>query len=91
MFFQCLNHKYVYRFDPVPGTHKYKNGRSWRHMRTTQEKRITYGHLQDNIHIRGKRRPRSLPDVWDDYYISYMNKYGKSSSWKRNKKKKQYM
>jgi len=87
MFFQ----QYVYRFDSVPGVHKCKNARYLRHMRTTQEMRITYGHLLDRIHIRGKRRPRNLPDLWDDYYISYIHKWGKSASWKRSKKHKQYM
>ena len=41
------NISYVYRHDPVPGIHKIKNSRMWRHMRTTQEIRDNYLAIQE--------------------------------------------
>jgi len=87
-FMFTLDIPYIYRQDPVPGIHKVKNCRMWRHMRTTQEIRENYLAIQEGIFIRGKRRPANLPTCWDDYYISYIKKYGNPGSWKRNKNKK---
>ena len=84
-------HNYYFRYDPVPDIHRRKKSRSIRCIRTTQEIRINHGHIKEGIHVRGKRRPPNLPIEYDDYFISYIRKWGKCSDWKRTKKKKQWM
>jgi hypothetical protein len=72
-----------FRIDPVPGVHKYGSyARYYRKLRTTQEKRWNIPHRE---YVRPKRK--NLPDFWDDYYISKE----RTKSWKRTKKKKQWM
>lgn len=78
---------YYYRASPVPDiTNNRWSGRGHRHMRTTQERRMTYA--CDEKYIRGKRRRTYLPHNWDDImHGSYFNK----RSWKKNKKRRQWM
>jgi hypothetical protein len=78
-------HGYEYRKDPIPGIHKRKNHRgSW--MRTgfcMNEKRA-----YDKEFTRAKRKPKNLPDAWNDYpRADTLNKH----SWKKQKKEKQWM
>lgn len=84
------NHIYIYRYDPVPGVGKRSGGYCHRRMRTTQELKMYYAH-KDEVRIRGKRKPHNLPTWYDDVYIADHVTYYKASSWKRNKKKKQWM
>jgi hypothetical protein len=84
------NISYCYRYDPVPWTGRRRNGHSYRRMRTTQEIRMYYAH-KDEVHIRGRRKPCNLPTWYDDILVSDLHKFGRASSWKRNKKKRQWM
>lgn len=81
-----LNNKFVYRFDPVPGVHKYPHSRWFRRPRTTQERRMNL----DPDHARYSRKRRSfssLVNSWHDEPIS--RRFDRS--WKTNKKSKQWM
>jgi hypothetical protein len=75
---------YLFRYDPVPGIHKRKNCRYYRHFRTTQEMRWSYAYPE---YVRGRRRHKNLPTIWDDVAIDRDNKNWK----KQNKKEKQWM
>jgi len=74
-----------YRYDPVPGTGKGKNSVHpyVRCMRTTQERKIGFAHYK---YVRGKRRPNSLPNAWDDIWHAR-----RTRGWKRTKKRRQWM
>lgn len=79
----------IFRFDPVPGTGK-KNwcfGHFYKTACCMQERRL-YGDLDHRKYSRGKRYPSNLPDAWDDWPKS--RTYNKRS-WKKTKKKKQWM
>jgi len=91
-YYWIKNHGYrqikvIYRREPVPGIHRHKPRRYWRHPKTTQERRINIFYLFEGGKIRGKRRPNRLPTVYDDQYISNLG----MRSWKRTKKRKQWM
>ena len=74
-----------FRIDPVPYTKKYKRiGSCFRHVRTYNELK---SYEASDVRIRGKRSIRNLPTAWDDVYNSNMS----IRSWKRTKKKKQWM
>lgn len=79
---------FIYRVDPVPGTGKYKFKffNMYKTPKTANEKRKTFS--CDKKYIRGKRRFWALPESWDDVVRS--DRYNKKS-WKKNKKKKQWM
>jgi len=80
--------KLRYRQDPIPGTgNKKRYGRYFRRPRTTQEKRAYFDHIRQGARVRGRRHPCNLPDVYDDRYISNLS----TGSWKRTKKRKQWM
>ena len=80
-----------YRKDPVPYTggnrwsfnHYYKTGNS-----CMQEKKAAEAAQQMGVRVRGKRTKTWLPDPWDDYRRadSFIKK-----SWKKQKKRKQWM
>jgi hypothetical protein len=78
---------YIYRYDPVPhtGNHRWKFGRWYKRPKTTQERRWNEAYKG---YVRGKRRGKYLIDAWDDYPRSdcFIKR-----SWKKNKKKKQWM
>ena len=75
-----------YRYDPVPGVHHYRKGRSYyRHIATVQELRWYHAH-KDEVKIRAKRTPRFLPNLWDD--VPYARR---EKGWKRTKKRKQWV
>jgi hypothetical protein len=76
---------YLFRYDPVPGIHKRKNCHYYRHFRTTQEMRWSYAYPE---YVRGKRRQKNLPTIWDDVPVDRWN----HKSWKKQtKKEKQWM
>ena len=74
-----------FRIDPVPYTKKYRRiGSCFRHVRTYNELK---SYEASDVRIRGKRSIPNLPTAWDDVYNSNMS----IRSWKRTKKKKQWM
>ena len=74
-----------FRIDPVPYTKKHKRiGSCFRHVRTYNELK---SYEASDVRIRGKRSIPNLPTAWDDIYNSNMS----IRSWKRTKKKKQWM
>ena len=74
-----------FRIDPVPYTKKYRRiGSCFRHVRTYNELK---SYEASDVRIRGKRSICNLPTAWDDIYNSNMS----IRSWKRTKKKKQWM
>jgi len=56
--------------------------RTFRRMKTFQERKMWYA---CDIEIRGRRSARSLPEPWDDFYIT------QQKTWKKLKIRKQYM
>lgn len=81
------NHSYQVRFriDPVPGLRCYKRYNGYRHIRTTNEKRLN-SNPEVLEFVRAKRRPHNLLDSYDDIPRNY------SRSWKDcSKKKRQWM
>jgi len=79
----------VFRVDPVPGTGKnvWKFRDFYKTACCVQERKL-YGDFDHRKYGRGKRYPSNLPDPWDDYPKSRNHGY---KSWKRVKKKKQWM
>ena len=74
-----------FRIDPVPYTKKYRHiGSCFRHVRTYNELK---SYEASDVRIRGKRSIPNLPTAWDNVYNSNMS----IRSWKRTKKKKQWM
>ena len=57
---------------------------SFRYPRSMQEKRwaLAWDDEEDCPPVRGRRRPRQLPDAWDDYYAH------SEKSWKKQSKRK---
>ena len=85
---------YDFRQGPVPDIHKRKKrcGRYYRYIDCLKEKKkwfdAYYSLKEFGIIINGRRNPTCLPDSWDDRRV------GKSlikKSWKRTKKRKQWM
>lgn len=78
-----------FRAEPVPGIHKYKNSfrDCYRHPKTTQELRLVEPH-SEYVRVRGKRTKNHLPTWYDDMPVA---DYRNSRSWKRTKKKRQWM
>ncbi len=72
-----------FRNGPVPGVGGWGNGSYYRRVRTTQEKKFNCAHKK---YTRGKRR--NLPCAWDDIKIS---DHYTGHSWKKQRKKKQWM
>jgi len=77
---------FEYRFDPVPGIHKFRKcARKWyRRIDCMDEKRAWF-----NAEGLGRvsRSPWNLPDAWDDRPVAK----DLIRSWKRTKKRKQYL
>ena len=82
---RCEHVNYLgFRNGPVPHTGKRNSYRNnFRHIRTTQERRLNYAYPE---YTRGERR--NLPDLWYDKIRSDI--YDKHS-WKKQKKRKQWM
>jgi hypothetical protein len=72
-----------FRSGPVPYTGGYGNGSYYRKVKTTQELRMNNAHKG---FTRGKRR--NIPSYYDDVRIS---DHYTGHSWKKQKKKKQWM
>ena len=86
MKLERLGYIYEYRKDPVPGVHARKRiGSYYRSFRTMNERRAFFA--CDEKLVRGSRRPKSLPNNWDDEVVTKMC----TRSWKRTKKQKQWM
>lgn len=68
LWYRRLNRIYVYRYDAVPFIHKrhLHRGSSNRHIRTTQERRMSLAEKEDDIRWRCKRNFHNLPNSWDD-------------------------
>jgi hypothetical protein len=58
-------HNFIYRETPVPftGKRKYSFGSWYKTPRHIQEKKWNTAHKE---YVRGKRRPRNLPNPWND-------------------------
>lgn len=78
-----------FRAEPVPGIHKYKNSFRdyYRHPKTYQELRYVEPH-SEFVNIRSKRAKRYLPTWYDDRPIADNRN---ARSWKKTKKKRQWM
>lgn len=65
LYFKSLYSKnyYYYRYGPVPGIHKHKNGSYFRRIKTTQERRWS---CFDQEYFRRKRNHKNIPDSWWD-------------------------
>ena len=79
---------YRHRQEPVPWVSRWKNGRCFRHPRTTNERRAncasstTKGILEDRgiaFKIRPKRGWHRLPTTYDDVFLRYQR------SWKEHR------
>ena len=84
-----LKHPYRFRMDPVPYIHKYGNGHYYRRVKTTNERKNWYASIDQGVFPRRRRGPRLLPDTWNDIPVSSYVCY--SRSWKKVKKRKQWM
>jgi len=69
---------YIFRHDPVPHIHKCGNGGWYRHPKTFNEMKQSFGF--DKNYIRGKRKKHNLPDSWDDVHRT------RTKSWKKHRK-----
>jgi hypothetical protein len=74
-----------FRNGPVPGTGRGGKYNYLRTPRTTQERRMAIAHKE---FTRGRRRFRTLPCAWDD--LPRADRQDKHS-WKKQKKRKQWM
>lgn len=78
--------KLRFRFDPIPGSGKYRGrGYYYRNIKTTQERKYACD-PEHKPYIRGKRSLRNLPEAWDDIPANTIKR-----NWKRTKKRKQWM
>ncbi len=80
--------RFCYRMSPVPGIRRTKGWfENWHKtgINCLPEKRVYHEHCE---YVRGKRCPRNLPNVWDDYLRSDIRN---RKSWKNKKVRKQYM
>ncbi len=84
--YKIKSHTFRFRFDPMPGTGKWKTcARPYmRRPRTTHEKRWAYAHKE---YVRARRFGHNLPETWDDMWIADNADRG----WKRSKKKRQWL
>lgn len=81
----------VYRKDPIPFTGRLRRrfGHFYRKMNSClQERRANITAKEFGVHVRPKRTNRYLPDPWDD--LPRGDCFNKRS-WKKNKKRKQWM
>jgi hypothetical protein len=79
---------YRFRYDPVPYVRNYSGyGRYIKKPQSTQERRKYFDAVDQGVHVRGKRRAHLLPNAWDDDRIAAYE----DRSWKRTKKRKQWM
>lgn len=71
--------EFMYRKTPVPytGKRRWRFKNFYRRPKTTQEKRLSYAYTN---YIRGRRKPRSLPDSWED--IPRFN----TKNWKKHRR-----
>ncbi len=78
----------VFRYDPIPHTgNRWSFGHYYRsRIKTTNERRQSFA--CDPKYIRKKRNYVNLPNVWDDYPRSDI---GHGKSWKKIKKKRQWL
>ena len=74
-----------FRNGPVPHTRKRGKYRAYRHPQTNQERRLS---CLDKEFVRKSRNKTSLPTNYDDIRRSDINN---KRSWKKNKKRKQWM
>jgi hypothetical protein len=96
-YFHLLFYKYnfhsiyvpvKFRYDVIPGVHHIKSRfrEFYKRPKTLQEMRMYYKY--GPFYVRGKRRPRNLPNAFDDVVRADCKV---KKSWKKNKKKKQWM
>lgn len=82
-----LRHPYKYRLDPVPYTAKYRNGVYRKRSKFMQERRVYLSFEEYGIPVRAQRNPKSL-----EYFVEARGKLTCClRSWKRQKKRKQWM
>ena len=76
IYFKSLYSKnfYYYRYDPVPGVHKYPKGHYYRRIRTTQERRWS---CFDHEYFRMKRNHKNIPNSWDDIQRHFQRNWKK--------------
>ena len=76
-----------FRIDPIPssGRKRYRFKNFYRRMRTFQERKWSFSYPE---YVRKRRNARNLPNNWEDIPRAdiYYNK-----SWKKQKKKRQWM
>ena len=80
-----------FRVDPVPSTgrKRWRFGHFYRHANTCmQERRANVSAEEFDVYVRPKRGSNYLPDPWDDIPRSDCHI---KKSWKKNKKRKQWM
>ena len=80
-------HCYRFRIDPVPFNTSFFGwfGNWYKVPKSTQEKRWFFAYPE---YVRDKRRPRMLPNAWDDWKRGDVRT---RKSWKNKKIKKQWM
>ena len=76
---------YRYRQEPVPGVRRWKNGKCFRHPRTTNERRVncatrTTREILENHGVAFKVRRKRMPTTYDDIFHRYQR------SWKEYRK-----
>lgn len=75
--------------------HEMDFGAYWKYPKTTNERRQWYNYmdeLKDNglVLHKNRRSEKTLPNAWDDYFVSFLDEHEKS--WKSHTKcKKQWM
>jgi hypothetical protein len=79
LYFKQHEGMYIYRYDPIPGIYNGKHSHSFRHVKTTQEKRMNE---RDKMFVRGRRSSKNLPSSWDDIII----KSREDTCWKKFRK-----
>ncbi len=88
-WYDGINIFFCYRIDPVPFTGGHSNGTSYKHPKTTAEKRQSF---VDGDYVRAKRTAMNLPDAYDDRCRSDLTgAYRSPKSWKNKKVRKQWM
>lgn len=85
LWFRYRNNWLGFRNGPVPGVRKWRGGSGYRCMRTTQELRRN---SWDKKYARKRRCRKYLPNSWDDVSSG---KWDCNRSWKKQKKRKQWM
>ena len=78
------SHNKIFRYDPIyPSPRRYKHYNCYRHVRTTQERRMSLSCEKE--YIRARRNHKNLITNWDDKPRSRRTK-----GWKNSKKLKQW-